>query len=309
MRNNRHRIFRHMILSVAGVVVVVAGAAQAVAQEQPPKPPEKSILRERHAAPFGGGQFIAAGAHFAFETKVVKGAPYSAEAVTETVQTLTDGNRIRSKTAAVVARDNEGRTRREMGGQERGPAKVIFINDPVAGANYVLEPDTRTARKLEFAQFHGNGAVVQFHTEVEKVLGSVKQQDDVLIAHHNLIRRASDATPPVRESLGKQVIEGVEAEGTRTTITIPAGEIGNELPINIVSEQWYSPELQVLVLTKHSDPRMGETVYRLTRINRGEPDRALFEVPADYTVTAERGPVIQFEKKIKVKGEKPEDDR
>src|SRR5262245_35194151 len=86
------------------------------------------------------------------------------------------------------------------------------------------------------------------------------------------------------DSLGKQVIEGVEAEGARTTFTIPAGEIGNTLPIEVVDETWYSPELQVVVMSRRRDPRFGETTYRLTNLNRSEPDRALFEVPADYTV-------------------------
>ena len=88
----------------------------------------------------------------------------------------------------------------------------------------------------------------------------------------------------VKEQLGKQTIEGVEAEGTRTTVTIPAGEIGNERAIEIVSERWYSPELQLVVMTRHSDPRFGETTYKLTNINRTEPVKSLFEVPAGYTV-------------------------
>ena len=90
-----------------------------------------------------------------------------------------------------------------------------------------------------------------------------------------------------KESLGKQTIEGVEAEGTRITTTIPAGEIGNELPIEIVSESWFSSELHTVVLTRHSDPRFGESTYRLTNINRSEPARSLFEVPSDYTVVQE----------------------
>jgi hypothetical protein len=89
---------------------------------------------------------------------------------------------------------------------------------------------------------------------------------------------------PVTESLGQQIIEGVLCEGKRATSTIPAGAIGNDLPITIVNEQWQSPELQVFVLTKQSDPRFGETIYRLTNIIRSEPDRALFEVPADYNI-------------------------
>jgi hypothetical protein len=87
-----------------------------------------------------------------------------------------------------------------------------------------------------------------------------------------------------KESLGKQTIEGVEAEGTRWTRTIPAHEIGNTLPIEIVNESWYSHELQVMVMTKHRDPRTGEVTWRLTNIRRSEPDRSLFQIPADYTV-------------------------
>jgi len=97
------------------------------------------------------------------------------------------------------------------------------------------------------------------------------------------------------EILNKQTIEGVEVEGKRTTLTIPAGEIGNTLPIEVVDETWYSPELQLLVLSKHSDPRSGETTYRLININRSEPDRALFEVPADYTV--KENPLLPIKKR------------
>ena len=92
------------------------------------------------------------------------------------------------------------------------------------------------------------------------------------------------------ESLGRQTIEGVEAEGTRNTTTIPTGEIGNERPLEIVFERWYSPELQTVVMTRHADPRFGETIYRLTNISRDEPVRSLFEVPANYTV--KEGPTM-----------------
>jgi hypothetical protein len=88
------------------------------------------------------------------------------------------------------------------------------------------------------------------------------------------------------EQLGKMFIAGVQADGTRTTTTIPAGEIGNERPINIVDERWYSPELQMTVMTKRSDPRSGETNFSLKNINRSSPPPYLFEVPSDYTVSA-----------------------
>jgi hypothetical protein len=104
--------------------------------------------------------------------------------------------------------------------------------------------------------------------------------------------RRGNSENEVKEQLGKQIIEGVEAEGSRTTVTIPAGEIGNEKPIVIVSERWYSPELQMVIMSKHSDPRSGETIYRLTNISRLEPAKALFEVPGDYTFKTD-GPGFQ----------------
>ena len=90
------------------------------------------------------------------------------------------------------------------------------------------------------------------------------------------------------ESLGKQTMEGIPVEGTRTTMTIPAGEMGNELPIQVVTEKWYSPDLQTNVMSRHSDPRFGETVYQLTHISRSEQDRSLFDVPQGYKI--EKGP-------------------
>jgi len=97
--------------------------------------------------------------------------------------------------------------------------------------------------------------------------------------------------PPTVEQLGTKVVEGVQAEGTRTTITIPAGQIGNDKPLQIVDEVWRSPDLQVIVHSEHSDPRMGNTVYSLQNISRSDPSPALFQVPADYTV--KDAPVFQ----------------
>jgi hypothetical protein len=140
------------------------------------------------------------------------------------------------------------------------------------------------------------GAVGTGVAGVHKEVGIVAQAAPAM--------RAQRVDPPNRESLGKRTIEGVEAEGTRTTFTIPAGQIGNERPIEIVSEQWYSPELQTMVMTRRSDPRMGETTYKLTRIDRTEPMRSLFEVPPDYTVKEEQPHMIPFQHKIERKQDK-----
>jgi hypothetical protein len=83
-------------------------------------------------------------------------------------------------------------------------------------------------------------------------------------------------------SLGEKDIEGVRAQGKAVSHTIPAGDIGNRNPIVVTSESWYSPELQVTVYSRQSDPRYGETVYRLANIRRGEPAPELFKVPEEY---------------------------
>ena len=102
-------------------------------------------------------------------------------------------------------------------------------------------------------------------------------------------QRREGAQAEASESLGTQTIEGVLAEGTRSTITIAAGQIGNERPIEIVSERWFSPELKTLVLSKQSDPRFGETTYRLSNIVLGNPEASLFEVPADFQIVEPGG--------------------
>jgi len=206
-----------------------------------------------------------------FDGKVVKGAPYSATAITESAQTLSNGTRITRKTTASIYRDSEGRTRREMALDGIGPfaaanepVHLVFINDPVAGVHYNLELRNRTARKMAPPPGIGAPPHLMRHTEARPAEGKT-------------------------ESLGKQMIEGVEAEGVRSVITIPEGRIGNDRPIEIVSERWDSPALQTVVLSKHNDPRFGETVYRLTNINRAEPARSLFEIPTDYKIE-EGGP-------------------
>lgn len=259
-----------------------------------------------------------------FTGKVVKGAPYSGEAVTETIQTLSDGNRIVNKFSSSVYRDSEGRTRREQTlkglgvlGSGDEPLQTIFIHDPVAGVTYSLDSKSRTAQKsspfrVELTKTaSGEVRAIQSQTFEFKVKEGGTSGNVIMTAPLGAPVEAARVPPAgvehfsmrneagvggtfvfrnkatgneVKEQLGKQIIEGVEAEGTRTTVTIPAGEIGNERPIEIVSERWYSPELQLVVMTRHSDPRFGETTYKLTNINRTEPAKTLFEVPGDYTI-------------------------
>jgi len=311
----------------------VSGTASVAFAQQPQQPaPEggivmrqERILQGPEGAPLppprGDFVFIATEG---FGGKVVKNAPYSAESVTETVQTLADGNRIVNKITSQVYRDSEGRTRREQTlkglgpiGSGEEPLQTIFINDPVAGVTYSLDTRTKIAHKSVPFKFEftgkpgvaGEAQTFEFKTAppagakanvVVTTQGDAPPQTATRVALppeklEFTLRAAEGAASyvfrtrtgddnEVKEQLGKQMIEGVEAEGTRSTLTIPAGEIGNDRPIEIVTERWYSPELQLVVMTKHSDPRNGETTYKLTNINRSEPAKSLFEVPAGFTV-------------------------
>ena len=255
---------------------------------------------------------------------LVKGAPYSAEAVTERTQTLPDGNRIVHKEQTTLARDSDGRTRRDinpaMPGMNAADApKFSFIYDPTTNTSYTLNHNNRTATKSAGRSFNiqvMNGPEGQAramalshadaaqHNATYQVVNTADSGKAVMISQNGVmtaeippgvpagvpaarVRVAGpDATDQnVRtEDLGKQNIEGIMAEGTRTTTTIPAGQIGNERPIEIISERWYSPELQTVVMSKRTDPRLGENTYRLTGISRKEPDKSLFEIPSSYTV-------------------------
>jgi hypothetical protein len=281
------------------VAVAMAAAAGAWAQPVPEGPPDVIAMGIGGDGPVNH-EFRLIRAGEGFETRLVKGAPYQAETVTETVQTLADGNRIVHKTTGLVARDGEGRTRREQAmpgfaafGRPGPPPRTVFIHDSAAGVSYALEPEEKVARKMgrsplftkveEEAEGGPHGVVIR---RFER-----KLDDKVAKAGEPGPRRRT-AHKPETEPLGTRTIEGVEAVGSRTTITIPAGEIGNERDIEIVNERWMSPDLKVVVMSRNSDPRFGETTYRLTAITRGEPDRALFEVPSDYTVKEGEGGLL-----------------
>jgi hypothetical protein len=260
------------------IIVFFALSVIVVAQDPPPQegPPGFGL----GGPPRGGGQrpgppfppdhaLNILSPEMRFDGKVVKDAPYSATITTESVQTLSNGARITHKTTASIYRDSQGRTRREMTLDSIGPfatagepAQLIFINDPVTGVHYILNQRDHTVRKI----------------------GAPPQMGDR--PRNRPQHRQQELAEIKTESLGKQAIEGVEAEGVRSIITIPEGKIGNDRPIEIVSERWDSAELQTVVLSKHNDPRFGESVYRLTNINRAEPAQALFEVPGDYKVEA-----------------------
>jgi len=228
----------------------------------------------------GGGDFQYLHARYGME-RVVKGAPYSAQAVTQYTQTLADGNHIQRTSTAAVARDSEGRSRREvtiagigaMTGSAQAP-KSVMIHDPVAGTSSILEPSTQTAR------------VTTHQPRNVSVEGAATSDAEPGHRAHASARSSQVTTA----DLGTQVMDGLNVQGKRITRTIPAGQMGNEKPIQSVTEVWYSEDLKTTVMSTTTDPRGGQTVYHLTNITRAEPDAALFQVPAGYKVT--QGPAM-----------------
>ncbi len=224
----------------------------------------------------------------------VKGAPYSAVEVSESSQVLGDGTRIHHEIRTTVNRDSEGRVRRETPNE-------ITIFDPVAGASYAISPKAQTWRKMPlgmgarggFARVAG-AQTFEFRTfgpEPPEAVDLQRQfaQQAAKLAEAAAVaaRMPEGAKFNVRragksESLGQQTIEGVTAEGTRFTTTIEAGAIGNDRPIQSVSEEWYSPELKTLIKSVRTDPRTGEETFQLMNISRVDQPPYLFQVPAGY---------------------------
>ena len=239
------------------------------------------------------------------ESKFVKGIPFSAEILSESLQTLADGNRIVQKTTGRIYRDSEGRIRREEDRPSGFPS--ITITDPVARVSYQLNPETHVAIQLPALGIPGGlargaggrGAPALPADAVQKAAEAFKVRELVQAATKTAESEARQAaggragaarraTPSreqtVQETLPDRAFGAVLASGTRRTTTIAAGAIGNERPITVVSEEWYSADLQVLVLTDRTDPRLGRSTYQLSNIDRNEPDHSLFEVPPDYTI-------------------------
>jgi hypothetical protein len=236
---------------------------------------------------FQGGDFVYMRTEGGMENKIVKNSPYSAQSVTEFTQTLADGNRIHRTTSGSIARDSEGRTRREQTmtaiGQMSGSAesmKSVMINDPVAGTTYSLEPNSHSAHVSHNMTYN-----IRVNKDAAESMLKEKMSAEAMAKVKARVRGPEPNTKS--EELGSQVMEGVSVQGKRVTRTIPAGDIGNDRPLEIVTETWFSPELQVVVMSRTTDPRSGDSVYKLTNVSRAEPDRSLFEVPADYQIREE----------------------
>jgi hypothetical protein len=251
---------------------------------------------------------------------VVKGMPYSADEITEVNQVLGDGTKIHRETKVTVYRDNEGRTRREtpetvtISDPVAGTTYVIntktnavkklqtsnnfmYRTGAAAGAISAVDgaPTTFSVQTVDGqTNIEVNGKqldpkAVQELIAKAKAEGSAEAKGGLVVVDEPTNGYAFAPAPARRvmisskagEALGKKNIEGVIADGTRNTETIEAGAIGNDRPIQVVNEHWFSEELGMMVYSKRSDPRTGEETFRLTNIRRGDPPAYLFQAPAD----------------------------
>jgi hypothetical protein len=266
------------------------------------------------AVAFGGG----------FAARPVQGAPYSATITNESVQTLVDGNRIVQTSTGTTARDSQGRTRQDtvlpaIGNLSAANAPhLIFIHDPVTQTSYTLNLTEKTAQKMPALPPPGTppGAPSGSAVAISGATMTMRlvEPDEAPLPPPDAMPSAMVAPttgvffqkklvttgegPDVHaqdvhaEDLGSQTMEGVIVNGVRTTHTIPAGQIGNNRPITIVTEVWTSPDLKTIVYSKRSDPRMGEQTFRLTNITRTEPNPSLFTVPSDFKVVDGPQPIV-----------------
>jgi hypothetical protein len=270
------------------IILTLAAASLALAQPQP---------RQLSVTTSVGGAFMQ------MPDAVVQGAPYSASIVNESTQTLADGNRIVQRATGSTARDSEGRTRQDMALPSIGNLSaanaphLVFIQDPVAKAAYTLNLTDKTAHKMPMppagAMTAGmiSGRVSAQHIAGGVFSAAIPPPPAIAIADagvpgpHAVVMKEQiglEQGDIKTEDLGTQTMQGISVQGVRTTRTIPAGQIGNDNPIEIVTEVWTSPELKTIVYSKRSDPRTGEQIFQLTNIVRSEPDQSQFTVPADF---------------------------
>jgi len=287
------------------MLLVLITSSSAFGQEK------KDVIYQTNA-PVAVSGAIAGGV--AMYARPVQGAPYSATVTNESVQALADGNRIVQKSSGTTARDSQGRTRQDaalpaIGNLSAANApELVFIQDPVAQVSYTLNLAEKTAQKMPvfppppgapagvgtIAVSAGAPAAAVAETFVAEVGAEAPGPESAPappMTFHKSIFIGEHAEAKT-EDLGSQMMEGVLANGVRMTRTIPAGQIGNEKPLSIVTEVWTSPELKTIVYSKRSDPRMGEQIFRLTNITRAEPDAALFAVPAGYKIVDGPKPII-----------------
>jgi hypothetical protein len=203
-------------------------------------------------------------------SSVVVGVPICADMEIKYTRTLADGNRIRETSSRRFCRDAKGRTRTEIeparfGNGNDHSRTLIEITDPVAESSFTLDSHSRTV----------------------VIMRKWKSPTPPPPQNINTLREKLFPNPALKYSeqpLPEKTINGIAAKGMRTTETMAAGIVGNERPLVTITEEWYSPELHLMISSKKSDPRVGDEVTTTKNILRGEPDPSLFQIPEDYRI-------------------------
>jgi len=281
---------KHQLFAIATGLSLAATALMAQVGDLQP-----ATLQFQSASTIGGGGIVtyAAGGRGG---GLVTGSPMSAKEVNKTVQTLSDGTEIENTHSTMFYRDSQGRTRTEP--QE--PNGTIMITDPVAAVRIVLFPASKTATRANApALAGGRGAdwvtvtsssttgpgatTISSDLMAAQVKLAAEDAQKMAAANRTTTRTTKDQSNV--EDLGFQMQNGVMAQGTRTTLTIPQGQIGNSRDIHVVNERWYSKDLQMIVKSVNSDPRFGVTTFELQNLSQNAPDPTLFQIPVGYTTT------------------------
>jgi TonB family protein len=193
--------------------------------------------------------------------------PFTAKVELETVNQLPDGMLITHKTYNLVARDSLGRTHNEgrkwidPNTSEEPKLLRVVLYDPRTRTRTNLFPLTKIARQWTGSPDAGASPQI-----------------------------AAGKPEISRENIDADIIEGIPVHGTRVSQTYKAGTLGNDRPLTIITEYWYSEELKINLLTKRTDPRFGVQTVHVTELTRQEPDPSLFAISSDYKVVNETLP-------------------
>jgi hypothetical protein len=231
-------------------------ASSAMAQEEP---------AEAQRAPDGSSIIHVEGIFIA----PIPGVPFSAKVPVEMSHPLQDGTVVSRKFYAIVARDNRGRVHNEnrqiIPGQSTAEPAVNFyiLSDPETDTRAFRNPAARICRLTTFRP------VTSF---IQIPAGPSPDGKRTL----------------VREELGKDSMDSLEVIGTRETTTFKPGVLGNDGPLALTKEFWYSPQFHINLSVVRRDPRNGTQTLKVTNLSLTEPDEKLFELPTDYKTVDER---------------------
>ena len=197
----------------------------------------------------------------------IPNVPFSAVVSVERSATQPDGTNVSFHTVREIARDNHGRIHNEARVFE--PASDSSI--PAVVRVHLYDPQTRTNTMIVPMQR-------VYWTETLNHPPSTVPPSPRYGSGAQQGLPQNDFTQV--EDLGVREFSGVSAHGYRETQTIPSEN--GEPETTVTDEYWYSDELRINLMMKHSDPRKGTVTLTVSRINRTEPDPSAFEVPDGY---------------------------